>query len=103
MFTDLLKDYDGKALPFGQLQIEIHAWADWFPTSQKMLAWWEALEEAGLRPFMNEPNLVYFNYNRDKAPELQEVCGLLMRSSASLRTTAQYSFINIKGSHALLV
>lgn len=38
-------------LPFGQLQIELHAWNQRF---QDFLEWWELLEISGLRPFHNE-------------------------------------------------
>ncbi|KAF7365296.1 hypothetical protein MVEN_00401400 [Mycena venus] len=59
----LIKPYitSGKPLPFGQLQLEIHLWHLSFT---EFLTWWETLEEAGLRPFWTEPNLVYQNYNR---------------------------------------
>jgi hypothetical protein len=43
------------------------------------------LEQAGLRPFMNEINLVYQNYNRGKDTDL-----------------AEYSFINIKGNNIFI-
>ena len=57
VLTDLIKSYkeSGEPLPFGQLQIEIHALnksVEW------MIEWWEMLEEAGLRAFWTEPNLV---------------------------------------------
>jgi len=81
---DLLKEYEGRALPFGQLQIEIHAWKSHFQKTSQLMTWWTSLEKAGLRPFMNEANLVYYNYNHNK-PELQE-----------------YSFINVMGKHALI-
>lgn len=71
-------------LPFGQLQLEIHA--DRMPgvkDDKKMfkefLEWWESLEEAGLRPFWTEPNLIFVNINLGTQPAL-----------------AEYSFINIK-------
>ncbi|ETW81144.1 hypothetical protein HETIRDRAFT_46155, partial [Heterobasidion irregulare TC 32-1] len=71
-------------LPFGQLQIEIHA-----RHGQEHFAefsnWWATLERAGLRPFWTEPNLVYVNLVRGVGPEL-----------------AEYSFINIRGDHALI-
>jgi len=82
VLVDVIKQFKGKPLPFGQLQIEIHAWNKSF---KDVLHWWEALEEAGLRPFWTEPNLVYANLYRDKSPGLSE-----------------YSFINIKGAHALI-
>ncbi|KAH9048310.1 hypothetical protein EDB84DRAFT_1605723 [Lactarius hengduanensis] len=47
--------------------------------------WWASLEAAGLRPFWTEPNLVYINLVRGVRPEL-----------------AEYSFIDIRGNHALV-
>lgn len=72
----------GEPLPFGQLQIEIHAFNKSFP---EMLHWWEMLEEVGLRPFSAEPNLVFQNYNRNMPQYIME-----------------YSFLNIKGDNAFI-
>ncbi|KAI0820548.1 methyltransferase domain-containing protein [Trametes gibbosa] len=69
-------------LPFGQLQIELHVWNQRF---QDFLEWWELLEASGLRPFQNEINLVYANYNRHSGVEL-----------------AEYSFLNIRGENAFI-
>ncbi|KAF8644217.1 hypothetical protein AX16_008621 [Volvariella volvacea WC 439] len=72
----------GRALPVGQLQLEIHIWDktfEWF------LGWWEMLESVGLRPFWTEPNLVYQNYHHDKNSDL-----------------AEYSFINIQSPNAFI-
>ncbi|KII83776.1 hypothetical protein PLICRDRAFT_127233 [Plicaturopsis crispa FD-325 SS-3] len=82
--TALIKPYlaEGRPLPFGQLQLEIHIWHRKFP---EFLKWWEMLEEAGLRPFMTEPNLVYQNYNHHANSDL-----------------AEYSFINIRGKNAFI-
>jgi len=76
----------GGGLPFGQLQLEVHV-RDYLPWTYfpKFLLWWEKLEEAGLRPFSTEPNLVYINLVRGVRPDL-----------------AEYSFINIRGSHELV-
>lgn len=82
LLTDLIKAYKGKPLPFGQLQLEIHAWGKSFV---EVLSFWRDMEEAGLRPFWTEPNLVYLNLYRGHAPDLSE-----------------YSFINIKGNHAII-
>ncbi|KIK61066.1 hypothetical protein GYMLUDRAFT_243746 [Collybiopsis luxurians FD-317 M1] len=83
-FTDILKHFveKGQPLPFGQLQLEIHVWDKKF---EEFLKWWEGLEEAGLRPFWTEPNLVYVNYAGSRKPEL-----------------AEYSFLNIKGDNAFI-
>jgi len=80
---DLISFYDGRPLPFGQLLIEIHAWTWTHPKAKPLIKWFENLEKAGLRPFMAEPNLVAANYHG--APQLCE-----------------YSFINVKGRHALI-
>jgi len=69
--TTLVDQYikSGKPLPFGQLQLEVHIWHKRFA---EFLEWWEKLEEAGLRPFWTEPNIVYQNYNEHV--DLAEVC-----------------------------
>ncbi|KAJ6536581.1 methyltransferase domain-containing protein [Mycena vulgaris] len=76
----------GGVLPFGQLQLEIHATGETdykrFPV---FLEWWERLEEMGLRPFYSEANLVYINIVRGVMPDLVE-----------------YSFMNTRGHHALV-
>lgn len=59
-------------LPFGQLQIEIHA-RHGHEKFAEFARWWKDLEEAGLRPFWTEPNLVYVNLVRGVGPELAEV------------------------------
>ena len=70
---NLLRPYieSGEPLPFGQLSMEIHLWDKSF---ESFLGWWEVLEEAGLRPFWTEPNLVYQIYNKKGTPDLAEVC-----------------------------
>ncbi|KZT21819.1 hypothetical protein NEOLEDRAFT_1138811 [Neolentinus lepideus HHB14362 ss-1] len=82
--ASLIKPYiaSGRPLPFGQLQLEIHLWGKKF---SEFLGWWEMLEDAGLRPFMTEPNLVYQNYNKESNTEL-----------------AEYSFINVKGDNIFI-
>ncbi|KAG8936113.1 hypothetical protein FRC03_011172 [Tulasnella sp. 419] len=86
----IMEAYKGKPLPFGQLQLEIHADRQPGVTDDKkrfseFLKWWEELEDAGLRPFWTEPNLVFVNINLGTPPAL-----------------AEYSFINIRGDHDLL-
>ncbi|EKM54906.1 uncharacterized protein PHACADRAFT_259072 [Phanerochaete carnosa HHB-10118-sp] len=71
-------------LPVGQLQLEIHAWGQ-NGEFKRFRKWWERLENAGLRPFWTEPNLVYINLVRGSKPDL-----------------AEYSFMNIRGNHALV-
>lgn len=103
--STLLKSYlaAGEPLPFGQLQLEIHVWHKKFP---EFLKWWETLEEAGLRPFMTEPNLVYQNYNKNSNSELAEVGRNFLVPSVEYtdrdRSNLQYSFINIKGHNAFI-
>ncbi|KZP34204.1 hypothetical protein FIBSPDRAFT_1493 [Athelia psychrophila] len=75
----------GGGLPFGQLQLEIHARDEKWSSFPRFLQWWEKLESAGLRPFWTEPNLVYLNIYRGQRPDL-----------------AEYSFINIRGKHELV-
>ncbi|KAH6673983.1 methyltransferase domain-containing protein [Plectosphaerella plurivora] len=53
-----LEDYEGKALPFGQLLIEIHLWEGSPDTIPDLLKWWEKLESFGLRPVSDEANLL---------------------------------------------
>jgi hypothetical protein len=49
----------GWPLPFGQLQLEIHAAQVSFAD---FLKWWEDLEQAGLRPFHTEVSIVQVYY-----------------------------------------
>ncbi|KZT54622.1 hypothetical protein CALCODRAFT_499558 [Calocera cornea HHB12733] len=74
----------GMPLPFGQLQVEIHAY-DTNVSFTMLLEWFELLEKAGLRPFHYEPNLVYANRPRSRA------------------SLAEYSFINLGGRHELVL
>lgn len=75
---------EGDVLPIGQLQLEIHA-REGHENFVYFSRWWTKLEAAGLRPFWTEPNLVYVNIVRGVRPEL-----------------AEYSFMNIRGNHALV-
>lgn len=61
--------------------------------------WWTMLEDAGLRPFWTELNLLDVNFFR-RGPLVAEV----RRSRRVLRALKriQWSFINIRGKHALL-
>lgn len=71
--SDDLPSLQGPALPFGQLQLEIHAWGENGEPFSKFLKWWERLERVGLRPFWTEPNLVYVNVVKGALPNLAEV------------------------------
>ncbi|KAG9316855.1 hypothetical protein JVU11DRAFT_2927 [Chiua virens] len=79
-----IDSFHGEPLPFGQLQLEVHARTSDYQDFPNFLKWWEKVEAAGLRPFFSEPNLVYVNLVRGVRPDLIE-----------------YSFINIRGSHEL--
>jgi hypothetical protein len=76
--------FESTTLPIGQLQIELHAWDD-YAKFEFFHGWWTALEDAGLRPFWTEANLVYVNYADSAKPKL-----------------AEYSLINIHGNHTLI-
>lgn len=69
-----IDNFHGGPLPFGQLQLEVHARNSAWEEFPKFLKWWEKLEAAGLRPFFSEPNLVYVNLVRGVRPDLIEVC-----------------------------
>ncbi|KAJ7653049.1 methyltransferase domain-containing protein [Mycena rosella] len=73
------------ALPFGQLQVELHVGGRDYANFPVFLKWWERLENMGLRPFFSEPNLVYINFMRGTLPDLIE-----------------YSFMNTRGTHELV-
>ncbi|KAJ7913269.1 methyltransferase domain-containing protein [Mycena leptocephala] len=84
--TAVIESFKGKPLPFGQLQIEIHlsfapAHIDRVGTFDR---WWTMLEDAGLRPFWTELNLLDVNFLR-RGPLVGE-----------------WSFINIRGKHPLV-
>ncbi|XP_006455670.1 hypothetical protein AGABI2DRAFT_227143 [Agaricus bisporus var. bisporus H97] len=83
--TSMIKPYVARneTLPFGQLQIELHLWGKSF---EEFHEWWEILEQAGLRPFWTEPNLVYLNYNRDPG----------------YTNLAEYSLINVRGDNIFI-
>ncbi|KAI0088057.1 methyltransferase domain-containing protein [Irpex rosettiformis] len=74
---------DSPPLPVGQLEIEIHAWGA-YTNFDVFNPWWELLEKAGFRPFWTEANL----------PKVSHL--------KSLPDTAEYSFINIRGRHAVI-
>lgn len=56
VLDSLFKQYEGRPLPFGQLQLEIHVGDKPFAD---FLHWWERLEAAGLRPFWTEASSFY--------------------------------------------
>ncbi|KAJ7041152.1 methyltransferase domain-containing protein [Mycena alexandri] len=81
----VIKSFKGQPLPFGQMEIEIHInYRDYMNTIGAVDKWWTMLEEAGLRPFWTELNLLDVNFLR-RGP-----------------LVAEWSFINIRGKHALL-
>jgi len=85
VFENIQKDFP-TALPFGQLQMEIH-----FPGDGQedflthYLTWLTHLEEMGLRAFRNEINLFNAKLMKNRVPNLSE-----------------YSFINVKYDNYLL-
>src|SRR5579863_5965695 len=105
-FLDVNKpgsSFSSTTLPIGQLQLELHAWDD-YANFAFFHDWWTSLEAAGLRPFWTEPNLVYVNYNDATKPQLSEVGDIKLLTKMPMLTTCvcQYSFINIRGDHALV-
>ncbi|KAJ7868906.1 methyltransferase domain-containing protein [Mycena leptocephala] len=84
--TAVIESFKGKPLPFGQMQIEIHL--NFAPTHINRVGtfdkWWTMLEDAGLRPFWTELNLLDVNVIR-RGPFVGE-----------------WSFINIRGKHPLI-
>ncbi|KAF8172559.1 methyltransferase domain-containing protein [Mycena galopus ATCC 62051] len=84
--TAVIESFKGKPLPFGQMQIEIHlSFApDYVKTVGEFDKWWTMLEDAGLRPFWTELNLLDVNVVR-RGPFVGE-----------------WSFINIRGRHPLV-
>jgi len=80
VLKEIVSRFSGQPLPFGQLQMEIHAWEGNFTY---WLEWWEILESAGLRPFSRELNYPAAAYRH--AP-----------------TVVEYGFINIGLQHALI-
>ncbi|KAF7375751.1 Methyltranfer-dom domain-containing protein [Mycena sanguinolenta] len=84
--TAVIESFKGKPLPFGQMQIEIHL--NFGPSFVNTIGafdkWWTMLEDAGLRPFWTELNLLDVNVIR-RGPYVGE-----------------WSFINIRGRHPLV-
>jgi len=82
----MIESFKGQPLPFGQLQIEIHIATSVAPEINTLGAldeWWTMLEEAGLRPFWTEVNLL----------------ALYLLGGGPFY--AEWSWINIHGNHAL--
>lgn len=65
------------------------------------------MERLGLRPFWTEPNLVYIHLTGSKRPDLTEVRTQTPHVAAPVADQVliykQYSFINIRGNHELIV
>ncbi|KAJ7468671.1 methyltransferase domain-containing protein [Mycena latifolia] len=81
----VIESFKGKPLPFGQMEIEIHiGYQAGMNTIGAIDKWWTMLEDAGLRAFWTELNLLDVNVLR-RGP-----------------LVAEWSFINIRGKHALL-
>ena len=102
LFETLIRSYKhaGKPLPFGQLQLEIHAWAPM--QFETYLKFWEMLEEAGLRPFWTEVRL--FSWEDDSVPDMMPTQPNLVYLNYNRVTSdlAEYSFLNIKGDNIFI-
>ncbi|KAJ7260910.1 methyltransferase domain-containing protein [Mycena haematopus] len=100
--TAIIESFKERPLPFGQMQIEIHI--GYVPDTNTIGAidkWWSMLEDAGLRPFWTELNLLDVNVLR-RGPPVAEVSAALSRICSVHTRGVQWSFINIRGKHALL-
>ncbi|KAJ7717578.1 methyltransferase domain-containing protein [Mycena metata] len=65
----VIKSFKGQPLPFGQMEIEIHInYRDYMNTVGAVDKWWTMLEDAGLRPFWTELNLLDVNLPSPWAP-----------------------------------
>ncbi|THH20621.1 hypothetical protein EUX98_g8546 [Antrodiella citrinella] len=88
--AQFVDDFSGGngVLPVGQMQLEIHA-REWsgYGDFAHFNVWWEKLERAGMRPFWTEANLVYLN---------------IFKSGLMRVYWLQYSFLNVRGEHALV-
>lgn len=89
VLSDLMNAYEGKILPFSQLQVEFHLNSADMGTDAaaftRFKAWFERLEKLHLRPFWSELNLIPTLINPTMLPGHIE-----------------YSFINVAGDHSLL-
>ncbi|KAJ7607687.1 methyltransferase domain-containing protein [Roridomyces roridus] len=80
----VIESFKGQPLPFGQLQIELHIGWSGVNTVGALDDFWTMLEDAGLRPFWTELNLL----------------ALMWLGGGPF--FAEWSFINIRGKHALI-
>lgn len=85
----------GGGLPFGQLQLEIHARDSEYASFPRFQEWWEKMERAGLRPFWTEPNLVYVNLVTGVKPTLAEVRWESLPSPLQILTVAPLPLVLI--------
>lgn len=89
VLSDLMNAYEGKILPFSQLQVEFHLNNADMGTDAaaftRFKAWFERLEKFHLRPFWSELNLIPTLINPTMLPSYIEYC-----------------FINLAGDHSLL-
>lgn len=89
VMDNLMDAYEGKILPFSQIQVEFHLASPDMGMDVAGFArfkkWFERLEKFQLRPFWSELNLIPTLAN----PKL-------------LPGYCEYSFINIAGDHSLL-
>lgn len=87
----------GAALPFGQLQLEIHALNTPYSKFPKFLEWWESLEKAGLRPFWTETNLGHVNLDRSALPDIAEVSYYTIAGSFDAKSWSLVLFYQYQG------
>ncbi|KAJ7755511.1 methyltransferase domain-containing protein [Mycena metata] len=83
--VSIIADTQDEPLPFGQLLLEVHiGWSEDMTTVDQFSKWFARLERAGLRPFYFEVSMLDVN---------------TMRSEPAV---VYWSFINIRGRHALV-
>ncbi|KAJ7081833.1 methyltransferase domain-containing protein [Mycena belliarum] len=83
--VSIIADSREKPLPFGQLLLEVHiGWSEDMTTVDHFAKWFERLERAGLRPYYFEVSMTDVNTLRVEP------------------AVAYWSFINIRGRHALV-
>ncbi|KAI9239914.1 MAG: methyltransferase domain-containing protein [Podila humilis] len=89
VMSNLMDAYEGKTLPFSQIQVELHLTSPDMGMDvagfDRFKKWFERLEKFQLRPFWSELNLI---------PTLG--------SPTLLPGFCEYSFINVAGDHSLL-
>ncbi|KAK7006155.1 Methyltranfer-dom domain-containing protein [Favolaschia claudopus] len=84
--VSIIADTQDKPLPFGQLLLEVHiGWSEDMTTVGHFEKWFSRLEHAGLRPYYFEVSMLDVNVLRVEP------------------AVAYWSFLNVRGRHALVV